>query len=37
MNKKAPPPQPVQLPTDTYILSLNKKYAKVETNANNQL
>lgn len=35
-NKPAPP-QPVQLPTDTYILSLNKKYAKVETNANNQL
>ena len=34
---KQPPPQPVQLPTDTYILSLNKKYAKVETNANNQL
>jgi len=30
-------PQPIQLPTDTYILSLNKKYAKVETNANNQL
>jgi len=39
MSKKGnnPPPQPVQLPTDTYILSLNKKYAKVETNANNQL
>lgn len=39
MSKKVdkPPPQPVQLPTDTYILSLNKKYAKVETNANNQL
>lgn len=39
MSKKEdnPPPQPVQLPTDTYILSLNKKYAKVETNANNQL
>lgn len=34
---KQPPPQPVQLPTDTYILSLNKKYATVETNANNQL
>tara|TARA_R100000388_G_scaffold74322_1_gene53834 strand:+ start:284 stop:2773 length:2490 start_codon:yes stop_codon:yes gene_type:complete len=39
MSKKGdnPPQQPVQLPTDTYILSLNKKYAKVETNANNQL
>ena len=29
--------QPIELPTDTFILSLNKKYAKVETNANNEL
>jgi hypothetical protein len=34
---KQPPPQPVQLPTDTYILSLNKRYAQVETNSNNEL
>jgi hypothetical protein len=34
---KQPAPQPVELPTDTYILSLNKKYAQVETNQNNEL
>lgn len=37
MSKKQDTPQPVELPTDTYILSLNKKFAKIETNANNQL
>ena len=37
MSKKEDTPPVVELPTDTYILSLNKKFAKIETNANNQL